>query len=233
MSEGRDEWFWSQKGSTMGPVPFSEIRRLYAAGSIDHATWIYDPTRGAWVVAGAIPEIAAPEPAPAVGAAPGAPVAPPPDAAERFLYCRFCGSRNTATAARCTSCGRETGVAPPTSSIDPKLAAVVCRACLLAMPALNVFAFIGPAIAWALGSGDPRVVAESKAAINAMLTVSIVFVASLVVGIVGAVVFVGPVLAALVAAALAVYCIVVGIQGLIAAGQNAPFRYPMTLALVK
>jgi uncharacterized Tic20 family protein len=47
------------------------------------------------------------------------------------------------------------------------------------------------------------------------------------------VVLVGPVLAALVAAALAVYCIVVGIQGLIAAGQNAPFRYPMTLALVK
>lgn len=233
MTAGRDEWFWSQKGSTMGPVPFSEIRRLHAAGSIDHATWVYDPTRGAWVVAGSIPEIAAPEPSPAAGDAAGAPVAPPPDAAESFLYCRFCASRNAANAARCTSCGRETGVAAPTSSIDPKVAAVVCRACLLAMPALNIFAFIGPAIAWALGSGDPRVVAESKAAINAMLTISIVFVASIVVGVIGAIVLVGPFIAGLAAVAITVYCIVVGIQGLIAAGRNEPFRYPMTLALVK
>ncbi len=229
MSTDSAEWYWSQKGATMGPVPLEELRRLHAAGSIDHATWVYDPGRGAWLVAGSVPEIVA-----ATGG-PSSPstVAPPPDAPVPEAFCRFCGSRNDATAARCGSCGRDTGIAVPSTSIDPKVAAVVCRACLLAMPALNVFAFIGPAIAWSLGAGDPRVVAESKAAINAMITVSIVLVASVVVGIVGAIVVVGPFVTALVGAALFAYCLIVGIQGLIAAGKGERFRYPFTLALVK
>ena len=47
-SSNGNDWFWSQRGATLGPVDFTEIRRLVGNGSIARDTWVFDPAQGAW-----------------------------------------------------------------------------------------------------------------------------------------------------------------------------------------
>ena len=62
-------WFWSQQGVTLGPIDLEEIRRLASAGTIQPSTYVYDPARAAWVLAGSVD-----------GLFPTGPASPPPDA---------------------------------------------------------------------------------------------------------------------------------------------------------
>jgi len=225
-----DEWYWSQRGATLGPVAFDEIRRLVTAGSIVPDTWLFDPAQRAWVAASTISGLFP------AGESTRASAAPPPPQPQSIVYCRFCGATNSPFAARCTSCGRDAGGPSAGSSIDPKLAAVFCRVSVLAAPALSttiVGPAIAPAIVWALGARDPAVVAEAKETFNCLLTLLIAFAAFSVFGLIGVLLIVPAILAGIALAALAVYCIVVGILGLIALSNNKPFRYPWILRLIK
>ena len=75
MSSHEPNWYWSQRGSTMGPIDLKEIRRLAATGSIEYSTWIFDPRAQAWLVAGSIDGVFM-KPVPPVPTGPAA----PPDA---------------------------------------------------------------------------------------------------------------------------------------------------------
>ena len=44
-------WYWSQRGTTMGPVDLAELRRLAIAGSIMRSTWVFGPAQASWVSA--------------------------------------------------------------------------------------------------------------------------------------------------------------------------------------
>ena len=230
------EWYWSQRGATLGPVAFDEIRRLAATGSIQPDTWLFDPAQRVWVIASSIAGLFAsaaassPDPSPAPHSAPPE---PPPAS---VVYCRFCGATNSPFAVQCSACGRTASGPHGSPSIDPKLAAVFCRVSVLAAPVLSTI-IIGPAIApgivWALGSRDPRVVAEAKETFNCLITVLIAFVAFSAFGLIGAILIVPAILAGIALAALAIYCIVVGIMGLVALSNDRPFRYPWILRLIK
>ena len=63
-----------------------------------------------------------------------------------------------------------------------------------------------------------------------MLVVSLV---AFLIGVVGLVVFIGPIIAGLIFIALYVYAIVVGIRGLIAASKNEPFEYPFSVQFIR
>jgi len=224
------EWYWSQRGATLGPVAFDEIRRLATAGSITPDTWLFDPVQRAWVAASSIAGLF-----PASGPT-RTPDAPPPPQPQSVVYCRFCGATNSPFAARCASCGRDAGGPAATPSIDPKLAAVFCRVSVLATPILSTIIVgpaIAPAIVWALGAKDPRVVAEAKETFNCLLTVLIVSAACSVFGLIGAILIVPAILAGIALAFVAIYCIVVGIMGLVALSNEKPFRYPWILRLIK
>jgi uncharacterized Tic20 family protein len=236
------QWYWSQRGSTMGPLDLDEIRRLVSLGSIEHATWIYDPRAGAWVVAGSVAELddalreratrdRAPDARSGESTATTAGPSAPPDSAPRATFCRFCGAAHAAGATRCGACGRETGA--PSVTMDPKLAAILCRCSVLTAPVLTGFAFLGPGIVWAMGASDPRVVAEAKAALNQLLTLAIALVGIWILGIVGAIIIVGPIFAAIATAALAVYCVWMGIVGLVALSDGKPFSYRCSFALIR
>lgn len=223
-----EHWFWSQRGRTMGPVDLVELQRLVANGSIAAATWIYDPRLSAWVVAGSMREL--------FGAGRGAaappppPPAAPPDGPADACFCRFCGARQVAGAIRCGACGRETGASSLT--IEPRLAAIICRSCVLAAPVLNALSAIGPAIVWAIGSKDQRVVAEAKDALNQLLTLALLLLAIFVLGLVGILIVIGPILAAIASVAVAIYCIWAGIVGLVALHDGKPFRYPFSMKFI-
>jgi len=234
------EWYWSQRGATLGPVAFDEIRRLAANGSIEPETWIFDPAQRAWVVASSIVGLF-PSAATASTTVPSTPStapqsAPPEPPPATVVYCRFCGARNGPFAVQCGACGRAAGHPHAPRSIDPKLAAVFCRGSVLAAPVLATI-IIGPAIApgivWALGSNDPLVVAEAKETINCLITVLIASAAFSAFGLAGALLIVPAILAGIALAALAIYCIVVGIMGLVALSNDRPFRYPWILRLIK
>ncbi|MEY4118227.1 MAG: hypothetical protein RLZZ116_1555 [Planctomycetota bacterium] len=224
------EWYWSQRGATLGPVAFDEIRRLAASGSILPDTWLFDPAQRNWVAASSIAGLFP------AGGSDSPPDVPPPPSPQSVVYCRFCGATNSPFAARCASCGREAGGSAAASSIDPKLAAVFCRVSVLAAPLLSTIIVgpaIAPAIVWALGANDPRVVAEAKETFNCLLTVLIVSAACSAFGLIGAILIVPAILAGIALAAVAIYCIVVGIMGLVALSSEKPFRYPWILRLIK
>lgn len=214
----------------MGPVDLDEILRLAGTGAIEHSTWVYDPHAAAWVVAGSVGALDDALRGRAGGAARATPSAPP-DAAPRASYCRFCGATHAPGAARCSACGRETGGSG--FVMDARMAAIVCRSSVLAAPVLTGFAFLGPGIVWALGASEPRVVDEAKAALNQLLTLAIALVGIWILGIVGAIIIVGPILAALATAVLAVYCVWVGIVGLVALSDGKPFRYRCSFTLIR
>ena len=111
-----------------------------------------------------------------------------------------------------------------------------CRVSVLGAPLLAstvIGPVIAPAIVWALGSRDPRVVAEAKETFNCLITLLIVAACATAFGAVGAVLIVPAILAAVVLGVLAVYCVIVGIMGLVALSNDRPFRYPWILRLIK
>ena len=290
MSSHEPNWYWSQRGSTMGPIDLKEIRRLAATGSIEYSTWIFDPRAQAWLVAGSIDGVFM-KPVPPV---PTGPAAPPdattdpttdsttdpttdsttdpntdsttdsttdpntggstsfnagefkhastssssssfanssPHTSHAGGFCRFCGARTEQHQPRCTACGRDNATSQTT--VEPRVAEVICRASVLAAPALTVLAFIGPAMVWALGSSNPRVVEEAKRTINCLLTLLIALTISAIFGAVGVFLILPTVIAVLVSIGIGVYCVVVGILGLIATASNKPFRYPWMFNLIK
>ena len=234
MSEGPANWYWSQRGATLGPVDFAELQRLALAGSITRDTFVFDPARSEWVAAGSVEGLL---PAGFAGADAGSmppPPPPPPPTAAAPVFCRACGARNEAIAVRCTACGQE--LSPRTNGLDPKIAEVVCRASILATPLLAATIIgpaIGPAIVWALGSENPRVVAEAKQAFNCLLTLLIAGAVLGAVGLIGICCIAGPILAAVGYAVLAIYCIVAGIMGLVASSDGKPFSYPFVISLLR
>lgn len=214
----------------MGPVDLVELQRLVQGGSIERTTWIYDPRLAAWVAAGSVHELFGAG-RPAEPASPPPPPPPPaPDGVEQGNFCRFCGARHPAGAQRCGACGRETGAQGLT--IEPRMAAIICRSCVLAVPVLTALSAVGPAVVWAIGSKDPRVVAEAKDALNQLLTVALLFLAIFALGLFGLLIVIGPLVAAAASMALGGYCIWVGIVGLVALNDNKPFRYPFSIQFI-
>lgn len=233
MSESPANWYWSQRGATLGPVDFAELQRLAQAGSITHDTFVFDPARREWVAAATVDGLL-PGGSASAGAGSPPPPPPPPPAPAAPVFCRACGVRNEATAVRCTACGQE--LAPRAAGVDPKIAEVVCRASILATPLLVATIIgpaVGPAIVWALGSENPRVVAEAKQTFNCLLTLLIAGAVLGAIGVVGICCVAGPILAGIGYAGLAIYCIVVGIMGLVASSDGKPYRYPFVLNLLK
>lgn len=209
----------------MGPVDFEELRGLVAAGSITPTTWVHHPMIGSWVAASTIPEL--------MEALPRTPVGAPPDAAPPTLaYCRFCGAAASPSATHCGACGRPMQPAIG-SGIDARTAVIVCRASILASAVMPILSVLGPIVVWAIGSSDPAIVREAKASINCHLTMLIAAFCAFVVGVVGIVILIGPLITVIAGLAIFVYAIVVGIRGLIAAANDQPFAYPFVLPLFK
>jgi len=224
MTESPANWYWSQRGATLGPVDFAELQRLAQAGSIGAETFVFHPERREWVAASTV-EGLLPAPTGAI---------PPPPAPGAPVFCRSCGVRNEATAVRCSACGQDMSGKP--AGVDPRVAEIVCRASILATPLLAptiIGPAVGPAIVWSIGSANPRVVAEAKQAFNCLISILIASAALGVVAIVGACCLAGPIVAAIGYALIAIYCIVVGIMGLVASSDGKPFRYPLAFSLLK
>ena len=240
MTTSAQNWYWSQAGATLGPVDLDEIRRLAANGSITRDTWLFEPGGGAWVAASSVAglfaaSVSAPPDATAASASnPASYSAPAPNPAPAVLYCRFCGAGNDSSAARCGSCGRECN---QSVGLDPKVAIVICRASILAAPILFpstvVIPFLVPGIVWMLGSGNPRIVAETKQTFNCLLTLLIALIGIWIFGLLGLVLILPAILAGIATFALAVYCVVVGIQALIAASNGVEYSYPWVFRLIK
>jgi len=209
----------------MGPVEFEELRRLASAGSITDSTWIHDPSRSAWVAASSIPGLIDPASAPAT---------PPPAGASSpgFLFCRFCGERHEISVSHCPACGRSVSAAA-VSGLDPKLAAVMCRASIIASVAIPFAPVVVPVIVWVVGKENAGIMREAKSALNCHITMLVAWIFSLIVGIVGLLVLVGPFIAAGIVAAVFVYAAVVGILGLIASVQDRTFSYPLAIPFIK
>ena len=240
MTTSAQNWYWSQAGATLGPVDLDEIRRLAANGSITRDTWLFEPVGGAWVAASSVAglfaaSVSAPPDATAASASnPASYSAPAPNPAPAVLYCRFCGAGNDSSAARCGSCGRECN---QSVGLDPKVAIVICRASILAAPILFpstvVIPFLVPGIVWMLGSGNPRIVAETKQTFNCLLTLLIALIGIWIFGLLGLLLILPAILAGIATFALAVYCVVVGIQALIAASNGVEYSYPWVFRLIK
>lgn len=222
-STNSPNWYWSQRGTSMGPVDFDEIRRLFVAGSITPMSWIYHPQQGAWVQASTIPELMDAAPRPATGVPPDAPL-------PEIVYCRFCGASAAPTAVHCSACSRPMATAGG-AGLDLRTAIVLCRASVLANVAIPFLSILGPAIVWAVAPNDARIVREAKACLNCHLTLLIAGFAAGFIGIVGLLCLVGPLIAAAIGVGLWIYALVVGIRGLIAAGNDAPYEYPLALRI--
>ncbi|MEY3143332.1 MAG: hypothetical protein RLY21_1825 [Planctomycetota bacterium] len=209
----------------MGPVEFAELRRLLSDGSITPASWIYNPVQSAWVQVSSVPEL--------MDAVPQPGVASPPDApSPSTVYCRFCGAAAPVTAIHCSACGRPMSNAP-NFVMDEKTAAIICRASVLATVALPVVAIVAPIIVWGIHSNDQAIVREARAAVNCHITMMIVSLVAFMIGVVGLVVFIGPIITALILLGLYIYAIVVGIRGLIATSKNEPFEYPFSVSFIR
>jgi len=234
-SELRAAWHWSCDGVAEGPVDFAELKRLAAAGVITPSTWVHDPLLRKWIAAASVAGLVFANSGVAAAATPGAP--PPPDA-HPALHASA-PSIETAESAPAMPASLPPVaplVSPPpvaASPIEPKLAEVICRASVLVLPFIYILSPIAVGIVWAIGSTDPRVVAECRQTMNCLLSILIVGAAALVVGIVCALIVIGPFIAAACGVAIFVYCIFVGIQGLVAASQGRPYRYPFTWQLLR
>jgi uncharacterized Tic20 family protein len=204
------EWYWSQRGTTLGPIDFEELRRLASIGSIGPDTWVYESAAGEWRAASSIP-----------GLFVHGPSVPPPDAATAVPPVNPEAARAVPSQA---------DAAP--SAVDPRTAAIICRASVMLSPFVNVVAVAGPIVIWALAPKDRQVVAEAKSALNCMLIALIVWVVSILVAIVGAIFIVGPIVAGIVMIGTAVYLVVNGIRGIIAASRDERFEYPWLPTIV-
>ena len=213
----------------MGPVEFDELRRLATAGSITGSTWIHDPSRATWVEAAVIPGLVDSATA---SSAPSSPGSSAGASSPGFLFCRFCGERHEIGVSHCPACARSV-TAAAISGLNPKLAAVLCRASIVASVAIPVGLVVVPAIVWVVGKENAGIVREAKSALNCHITMLVAWVLSIIVGIVGLLTLIGPFIAAGIVAAVFVYAIVVGILGLIASVQDRPFSYPLTIPFMK
>lgn len=212
-------WFWSQQGVTLGPIDLDEIRRLASVGTIQPSTYVYDPARAAWVLAGSVD-----------GLFPASPASPPPDAP------RFPGAASAGFA----SSGAPRTAPPPAmpavpaaGTLDPRSAAVVCRACVMVAPFVNVLAVVGPAVVWAMAPRDERVVAEAKSALNCLLVAFLGSIVAMGITIIGALVIIGPFIGVPMMIAIGAYLVVCGIRGLMAASDDRPFNYPWIPVLIR
>jgi len=213
-----------------GPVDFTELKRLAAAGVITPATWVHDPVLRKWIAASSVAGLVFANSGVAAEAPHDSHAAPDAHAAPH------------ASAPGVTSVpppvqpSVQPPVSPPpvaASPIEPKLAEVICRASVLVLPFMYILSPIAVGIVWAIGSTDPRVVAECRQTMNCLLSILIVGAAALVVGIVCALIVIGPLIATACGVAIFVYCIFVGIQGLVAASQGRPYRYPFAWQLLR
>ncbi|MFM7260263.1 MAG: DUF4870 domain-containing protein [bacterium] len=224
----RASWHWSRDGAAQGPVDFVELKRLAAAGAITPSSWVHDPVLRKWVVASSV-----------VGLAFVAPpeVAPPEVASPEVASSEVPASEGTDSASVAPPPVPPPPVPPPlvpaTVPIDPKVAEVICRASVLVLPFNYLLSPIVVGIVWAIGARDPRVVAECRQTMNCLLSIYIVGAAALVVGFVCAIILIGPFIAAACGLALFVYCVVVGVQGLVAASHGRPYRYPFAWQLLR
>ena len=218
-STDNSNWFWSQQGVTLGPIDLEEIRRLASAGNIQPSTYVYDPARAAWVLAGSVD-----------GLFPTGPASPPPDAprspgAASAGFASSDAPRSAPPPAMST--------APAASTLDPRSAAVVCRACVMVAPFVNVLAVVGPAVVWAMSPRDERVVAEAKSALNCLLVAFLGSIVAMGITIIGALVIIGPFIGVPMVLAIGAYLVVCGIRGLMAASDDRPFRYPWIPVLIR
>ena len=218
-------WFWSQQGVTLGPIDLEEIRRLASVGTIQPSTYVYDPVRAAWVLAGSVD-----------GLFPAGPASPPPDAAGFAGSVAGPGSPSAGFAAsgtRRTAPPPAMPAAPGASTLDPRSAAVVCRACVMVAPFVYVLAVVGPAVVWAMSPRDERVVAEAKSALNCLLVAFLGSIVAMGITIIGALVIIGPFIGVPMMLAIGAYLVVCGIRGLMAASDDRPFNYPWIPVLIR
>ncbi len=219
-------WHWSRDGVAEGPVDFTELKRLAAAGVITPATWVHDPVLRKWIAASSVAGLVFANSGVAAEAPHASHAVPDAHAAPHA----------SAPGATSVSSSLPPSVPPPSataSPIEPKLAEVICRASVLVLPFNYILSPIAVGIVWAIGSTDPRVVAECRQTMNCLLSIYIVGAAALVVGIVCALIVIGPFIAAACGMAILVYCIVVGIKGLVASSQGRPHRYPFAWQLLR
>ncbi|MCE2885490.1 MAG: DUF4870 domain-containing protein [Planctomycetaceae bacterium] len=227
----RAAWHWSRDGVAEGPVDFTELKRLAAAGVITPSTWVHDPVLRKWIGAASVAGLVFASSGVAGGAPHGMPAAPDAHATPHASAPPF-GAAGSAPAMPASP----PPVTPPpvaASPIEPKLAEVICRASVLVLPFNYILSPIAVGIVWAIGASDARVVAECRQTMNCLLSIYIVGAAALVVGVVCVLIVIGPFIAAACGAAIFVYCIVVGIQGLVAASQGRPYRYPFAWQLLR
>jgi uncharacterized Tic20 family protein len=122
---------------------------------------------------------------------------------------------------------------PAPITFDPRVAEILCRIAVLTAPLTNIFAFIGVGIVWGLGASDQRIVTEARQTMNCLLTLGLGLVIAAAVSFVCAIIIIGPFIGIAISAALFVYCVVVGIRGLMAATNGVPFKYPWIIQFIR
>ena len=237
-TDSRAQWHWSHDGKTLGPVDFIELKRLAAMGSITSATWVHDPILSRWIaassVAGLLPVHAADSKSaePASGPAPDATSATAPASSSEASGVRTPSSPPTTPPIPPVPPSTTASTSAPVT-FDPRVAEILCRIAVLTAPLTNIFAFIGVGIIWGLGASDQRVVAEARQTMNCLLTLGLGVVIAAAVSFVCAIIIIGPFIGIAISAALFVYCVVVGIRGLMAATNGVPFRYPWVIQFIR
>lgn len=243
-TDSRAQWHWSHDGKTFGPVDFVELKRLASIGSITSSTWVHDPILSRWVAAssvvGLLPAYApipqsvepasgsaasalsdassAPEPAPSGAHTPSSPPSTPP---------------SSSTPTNSTTPPSAPASTPAQFTFDPRVAEILCRIAVLTAPLTNIFAFIGVGIVWGLGASEQRIATEARQTMNCLLTLGLGVVIAAAVSFVCAIIIIGPLLGIAISAALFVYCVVVGIRGLMAATNGVPFKYPWIIQFIR
>ena len=86
---------------------------------------------------------------------------------------------------------------------------------------------------WVSSTPGSDTAAEAKAAFNCMLVSLLVTIFAVFVGVFGLLCLVGPIVAGFIGGALAVYLVVAGIMGLVAAADDKPFEYPLIPKIIR
>jgi hypothetical protein len=229
-SDSQAAWHWSRDGVAVGPVDFDELKRLAASGAITAETWVHDPVLRRWVAASTVAGLAFT--ATAASGAPIPPISEPPLSSDAAVPPAVPPAVPQAAPPAVPP------IAPPpvgsagASSIDPKVAEVMCRVAVLVFPFIYVFSLLAVGIVWAIGASNPRIVAECRQTMNCLLSVAIVGVGAAIVSIVCAIIIIGPFIGLACGLAIFAYCIVVGIKGLVASSNGKPFQYPWAWRLL-
>ena len=241
-TDSRAQWHWSHDGKTLGPVDFIELKRLAAIGSITSATWVHDPILSRWVAASSVAGLL---PVPETSVSASGSSSDPASASASASGSEAPRVRTPSSppttppiSAVPPSPAASASAPPPTPSsmpmtLDPRVAEILCRIAVLTAPLTNIFAFIGVGIVWGLGASNQRIVAEARQTMNCLLTLGLGVVIAAAVSFVCAIIIIGPFIGIAISAALFVYCLVVGIRGLMAATNGVPFRYPWVIQFIR